>query len=59
VKGSANISISNVDDEEKEVITLSYFVRECGTLQAAKDLKGKVDEIIEEAGGETTSSTNS
>jgi len=59
MKGQANISISNVDDLEGEKITLSYFVRECGSLDSAKEIKSKIDDLVEEAGGETTSSTNS
>lgn len=58
MKGTANIAIANVDDEEKEVITLSYYAKECGSLKSAKDLKAKIDDLVEESGGETTKTSN-
>ena len=59
MRGSANINRSNVGDLEKHVITLSYFVKECGSMESAEELKNKFDNIVEEDGGETTLSTNS
>lgn len=59
MESKANISISNVDDTEKEVVTLSYFVKECGTVESARELKEKFDKIIEKEGGESTQTNNS
>ncbi len=59
MKGSANYQKSNMDDDEKEVIVLYYYVKECGSVKAAEKIKLQFDKIVEDAGGETTLPTSS
>jgi len=42
--------ISNKDDEENETVTLSYIVKDVGSLASAEDIKAKLDEAAEEFG---------
>ncbi len=51
--GQANYAKNNMGDKKKEVITLSYYVKECGSVKDAEELKKKFDKIVEDAGGET------
>ena len=52
MEGKANIMKSNCDDTDKETVTLSYTVKECGTMEVAEELKDKLDAIIDAAGGD-------
>lgn len=45
-------------DEKKEVITLSYYAKEIGSVEEAEKIKELFDAVIEEQGGETTSTSN-
>ena len=51
--GQANYAKNNMGDKKNEKITLSYYVKEVGSVKDAEDIKKKFDGIIEELGGET------
>lgn len=53
MEGKANVLVSNLDDEEKESVTLTYVVKDCGDEETAKSIKKEIDNIIEEHGGDT------
>jgi len=67
MEGKANLNKTNLDNTDKETITLSYFVKECGDEETAEQIKSEFDLIVEKHGGDvhkrelevTTSSTNS
>jgi len=50
MESKANIMISNKDDEENETVTLSYIVKDVGTMDTAEEIKSKLDEAAEAFG---------
>ncbi len=50
MESKTNIMISNKDDEENETVTLSYIVKDVGSLASAEDIKAKLDEAAESFG---------
>jgi len=52
MEGKANYQLSNMNDEEKQAGTLSYTIKEVGSLEEAQVIKSKIDEVIETAGGD-------
>lgn len=51
--GSASYTKAKIGDKKNEVITLSYYIKEVGSVKEAEALKKKIDKLIEEEGGET------
>lgn len=52
MEGKANISIANLDDTEKETVTLTYIVKDCGDEETAKSMKKAMDKVAEEYGAD-------
>ena len=52
MEGKGNLATANLDNTDKETITLSYFVKECGDEETARQIKSEFDLIIEKHGGD-------
>lgn len=51
--GSANYTKAKIGDKKGESITLSYYIKEVGSVKEAEVIKKKIDKLVEELGGET------
>ncbi len=54
MKGVASYSKSSIGFKKTEKLTLSYWVKECGSVKELEDIKKLFDMIIEDKGGETS-----
>jgi len=57
MQARGNMLVANLDDPVNETIALSYFVKDVGSEETAKEIKKLFDKIVTDQGGEVTSSS--
>lgn len=52
MEGKANIQIGHVNDQEKQKVSLTYYLGSFDTVKAAQEAKYALDKVAQELGAE-------